>query len=407
MKLKRNIPELPPLTGRLDRRFALPRALDVFQRISARSGLQRIWGDLPYMRFVQSRSHRPGEAHARPIAPVHQHSNSFHTHIAVSPVIREVVREELQLPVRELDWRAAGAGASANADARNAAATMPATGPAQPRISHLVRVIEERRPETVRAVAIPKQDFARSPVADAPSPLAGEAGSSTESAASAAQPAAPDLSAEDAQTLRTLSNTFDLDALQLNQDARDLLGGDRGSAASMQPILPREIRERLNLDDIEQQEAKRFAARRSSAGRKAAGAGDIAGDGTEPVLETPRVGPIRAKQEQAPRLDYSAEPVQEAVAAARMPGSAPTDLRTSALRPLIEREAPADSAVHATIEAPAAPQESPEEREQRVQATVRETLRSLPEPDVEAFASRVSRSIERRLRIDQEWRGSL
>ena len=109
MKLERNIREFPPLARRLDRRFALPRALAIFHRLSTRLGLSRVWPDLPYMNFVRAWSARPADAgetrtvaaHTGREAVVLQHS-SFHTHVALSPVVTKLIREQYTLPVREL-----------------------------------------------------------------------------------------------------------------------------------------------------------------------------------------------------------------------------------------------------------------------------------------------------------------
>ena len=390
------------MTGRLQRRFLLPGALDIFRRLSLRMDLRRIWPDLPYMSFLR-RAEKPGVASPAPAPQPVQHS-SFQTNIALSPVITKVVREEYTLPVRELVF------GERERDQLAQSAASPGVSGGESRLVRLVQVVDRQRPSVVRSTTpLSAQAPLDNRQADA---------KRREDSDTAVSDAGRDASGEaqielpDRATLESVAREHGLEPDSLETMAGFAFGGET-EEFSPAPILPPEMQEFLNLDIDPSPAGKRFAAKRPRRG------GDRQ-DGSEERSTAPRakavaVSPKTESPELLVRSETNAGPGDDAAGdgAGRASGrfraasvsrgdqehSAALAVR-EARRPVIEREASSTQA---------AEREAPPQAVQAamVQDTVRKTLRTLPEPDVEAFANRISRTIERRMQIDRDWRGDL
>lgn len=402
MKLKRNIKEFPPLTGRLQRRFLLPGALDIFRRLSLRLDLRRIWPDLPYMSFLR-RAEKPGvPSQAAAPQPV-QHS-SFQTNIALSPVITKIVREEYTLPVRELVF------GEREREQLAGSAPAPDHSGGESRLVRLVQVVDRQRPSVVRSTTPLASEAAldsREESANRRDDLDADNSGAGRVASREAQVQLPDRA-----TLESVAREHGLEPESLESMADFAFGGER-EEFSPTPILPPEMQEFLKLDVDSPPAGKRYAAKRAR--RAADGQDDSEAALTEPRAKAVAVSPKTGNPELLVRSDTNNRSGDDAAAdgTGRTPGRFPAGNFTrdsnhdaalavrEARRPVIERE---DSSTRVSSE-----REAPSEAVQAamVQDTVRKTLRTLPEPDVEAFANRISRSLERRMQIDRDWRGDL
>ncbi|MCR9140769.1 MAG: hypothetical protein NXI24_00750 [bacterium] len=402
MKLRANIKELPPLAGRLQRRFVLPRALQIFRRLSLRMDLNRSWPDLPYMNFVRRWNGRGDSQNDRPTSrastPIHH--TSLHTHIALSPVITRIVREEYTLPVRELRSDTAG-------DSRDSLDFASSAGPGgasagendrASRLVQLVQVVHRERPVVVRGTEPPRSAMESVGSQNAPAIAANQ---SDVDRSSGAAPSGLTYSRPERSALEGIAREYGLDssAISLMAGAGESIGPDAEQTLPA-PILPPEMQEflQINPEDFAPH-AKRFQPARRAGGP---GGGQ---DDTPPVVGASSPGSAsRAKPPELKLPDASADfgadrsggsEARRFRASRKNPGSAATSVVREARRPTIEREP----------ENIRDPRAEAEVQTAIVQDTVRKTLRTLSQPDVEAFADRVSRSIERRMQIDRDWRG--
>ncbi|MEQ9363917.1 MAG: hypothetical protein RIF32_06730 [Leptospirales bacterium] len=405
--MQRNIKEYPPLAAKLQRRFALPRALAIFRRLSLRMDLRRIWPDLPYMNFVRPTISRDASENrfAREASAPIQHT-SLHTHIALSPVVTRIIRAEYTLPVREL--RQGDASREALDRSAPPLSETPPTGDgAQSRLVRLIQVVSRERPTVVRGMA----RIAGDSTGDASTAASPSHRTKAEDSFGAVADRGLTYSRPDRETLEAIAKENGLESSSLVSLTEGFFGEDAGESTPA-PILPPEIQEYLKIDPDLQPGGKRFVARRGPSQARDSSDGDDAPPTARVRTHSPKMRARRPElafvadaEGTLPGGDANGADRGQQYRAARKNGrDGNADLMVrEARRPVIERESDdARKAESASVDAisEAIP-------EAIVQNTVRKTLRSLPDPDVEAFAARVSRSIERRMQIDRDWRGDL
>ena len=347
------------------------------------------------MNFVRAWSARPADAgetrtvaaHTGREAVVLQHS-SFHTHVALSPVVTKLIREQYTLPVRELRF-----DRQTRLQLERVTSNSPANDTGSSRLVSLVQVVERVRPANARALK-PAEDLQtasrrahQSASEDAVDVI--QAGVTVPPQRGTAR-----MLKEDQDTLATAARELGLDPAALEVLQKRFLKPD-ANEFGIEPILSPEIETDPRVAAEIPRSVRRFVAKQR--GPVASDAGDVAAQ-----TETRGVSNRKRATAEANELVLSrgAAGAQFGFGTSRRAARDTAASDRESIRPLLEREPAAVGA-----EQPAKPSEAVQTAV--VQEAVRRTLRALPEPDVEAFADRVSRTIERRLQIDRDWRGGL
>lgn len=365
--------------------------------------LDRVWPNLPYMGFIRSRPMRgSGDNMRHKTAPTQIHHASFHTHIALSPVVTRLIREEYTLPVREL--RLSDEARERLTQQAPIETRVPAhAGQDVPsRLINLIQTVERERPAVVRGVTPGSLDLRRDGNTDSNSDRDANY-SSTESRQNV-DAGMFTYSKPSKDVLETIAKDNGLDSSSIASISEKYFG-DGENQPLPDAILPPEFQEYLKLD-AEPPAGKRYVGKRS---RHDANQSESQDSFAAPSSMSKSGNPsgLRAAQRSLPvdnPLEYSegrSNVHQRSAAETVHKNKGAGGLAVlSRERPNVERETETSRDTEQIAPSPAA-------EAAIVQDTVRKTLRTLPEPDVEAFAVRVSKSIERRMQIDRDWRGDL